>query len=210
MTTYQNANDRPAGVTSDRRLMTELITRPYSYQATTKNELAFTVIQTVTPVTGADVFFTLQNTDDQPLLVQEVRIYDALAAGEHINFMLGASYTPGGTSAALVAVNKKRSSVKLASSYSLCEGGVQITGHAGVTYYAKECATTTHYAVSLKDRPTALAQNRAFDLECALKLPDRRRGISLGEQHLAQVVEGGAGVVVGRGQPGFPQQHDSA
>ena len=166
MTTIQNANDRPGGVTNGNRLMVEAVVRDYPYHVIANNEMGFTVIETVTPVTGADVFFTLQNTYDRPLLVQEVRIYDALAAGEHINFMLGANYVIGGTSAALVAVNKKRSSTLLAASYSTCEGGVQITGHAGVTYFAKECVANTHYAVSLKNRPTILAQNRAFDLEC--------------------------------------------
>jgi len=166
MTTYQNANERPAGVTSEGRLMVEAVLRDYQYHVCTKNEKSFTVRETVTPVTGADVFLTIQNTHDRPLQIQAVRIYDALAAGEHINFMIGANYTIGGTHAALVSVNKKRSSTLLASSYSTIEGGVQITGHAGVTFMTKECVANTHYTVNLKNRPVVLAQNRAFDLEC--------------------------------------------
>lgn len=165
MTTLQNANDRPAGVTTDNRLMVEAVLRDYSYQVTAVNEMAFTVRETVTPVTAGAVFLTIQNTYDRPLLIQEVRIYDALAAGEYINFMIGANYVIGGTAAALVAVNKKRASTLLAASYSTIEGGINITGHAGVTFFAQQCIATTHYTVSLKNRPVVLAQNRAFDLE---------------------------------------------
>jgi len=165
MTTYQNANDRPAGVTTDGRLMVEVIGRDYAYHVTAVNEMGYTVLATVAPVTGADVFFTLQNTHDRPLLVQEVRIYDALAAGEYVNFMIGANYVIGGTSAAVEPVNRKVSSTLLASSYATIEAGVQITGHAGVTFHTAQMVANTYRAISFKNRPVVLAENRAFDLE---------------------------------------------
>ncbi len=165
MTTYQNANDRPAGVTTGGRLMVEVNVRDYAYHVTAVNEMGYTVLVTVAPVTGADVFFTLQNTHNRPLLVQEVRIYDALAAGEYVNFMVGANYVIGGTSAAVEPVNRKVSSTLLASSYATIEAGVQITGHAGVTFHTAQMVANTYRAINFKNRPVILAENRAFDLE---------------------------------------------
>lgn len=165
MTTYQNANDRPAGVTTDGRLMVELVGRDYSYHVTTVNEMGYTLLATVAPVTGADVFLTIQNTYDRPLLIQEVRIYDALAAGEYVNFMIGANYVIAGTSAAVEPVNRLISSTLLASSYATIEAGIQITGHAGVTFHTAQMVANTHRAINFKNRPVILAQNRAFDLE---------------------------------------------
>ena len=165
MTTYQNANDRPAGVTTDGRLMVEAVLRDYSYHVTGKNEMGYTVLATVTPVTGADVFLTIQNTHDRPLQIKEVRIFDALAAGEYVNFMIGANYVIGGTSAAVEPVNRKISSTLLASSYATIEAGVQITGHAGVTFHTAQMVANVERAISFKQRPVVLAQNRAFDLE---------------------------------------------
>ena len=166
MSTYENDANRPAGVTDDGRLMVEMIARDYSYHVTTNNEMCYTVRQTVTPVTGADVFLTIQNTHDRPLLIQEVRIYDELAAGEHINFMIGAIWPIGGTHAAVEPVNRMVSSTLLASSYATIEQGVTMTGHTGVTFHTAECIANTYRSISFKNRPVVLAQNRAFDLEC--------------------------------------------
>ena len=165
MTTYQNANDRPAGVTSDGRLMTEYINRDYAYHVVANNEMGYTLQQTVAPITGADVFVTIQNTHDRPMLIQEVRLYDALAAGEHFNFQIGANWVIGGTHAAVEPVNRKISSVLLASSYATIEQGVAMTGHTGVTMHTAEMVQNVYRAISFKNRPVILAQNRAFDIE---------------------------------------------
>jgi hypothetical protein len=164
MTTYQNANDRPAGVTTDGRLMVEMVNRDYSYHVTANNEMGYTMyLATVTP-TGADVFFTLQNTHDKPLLIQEVRLFDALAAGEHINFQVGAVWPIAG-GAAIEPVNRKVSSTLLASSYATIEQGVALSGHTGVTMHTAELVQNVQRAIDFKNRPVVLAQNRAFDLE---------------------------------------------
>jgi hypothetical protein len=165
MTTYQNANDRPAGVTSEGRLMVEGVLRDYSYHVTAENEMGFTVQQTVTPVTGADVFLTVQNTHDRPLLVQQIRINDALAAGEYVNFMIGANWVIGGTHAAVEPVNRFISSTLLASSYATIEQGVTLTGHTGVTFHTAQMVANVARVIDFKNRPVILAQNRAFDLE---------------------------------------------
>jgi hypothetical protein len=165
MTTAANQRDKPAGVTTGARLMVDVVARDYAYHVTAVNEMGFTVSETVTPITGADVFFSIQNTFKEPLLIQEVRIYDTLAAGEHINFMIGASWAIGGTSAALVAVNRKVSSTLAAASFATIEGGVQLTGHTGVTFHTAQMVDGVQRAISFKNRPVVLAENRAFDLE---------------------------------------------
>lgn len=166
MTTYANANDRPAGVTSDGRLQTEVVQVPYTDYSTRANEVGFTMyLAAVTPTGAADTFFSITNTDPRPLLIQEVRYYDA-HAGEFIHLQTGASYTlTGGT--AVEPVNRKVGSTLLASSYATIEQGVDITGNASATIMQSQAVQNTETTVSLKNRPIVLATNRCFELEAS-------------------------------------------
>ena len=166
MTTYQNANDRPAGVTSEGRLQVESINRDYNWHVTATNEMAYTMyLAAVTPTGAADVFFVIINTHDRPLLIQKVRYYDA-HAGEFIYLQTGASYTvAGGT--AVEPVNRKVGSTLLASSYATIEQGANITGDASATIMQSQAVQNTETIVDLKERPIVLAQNRCFNLEAS-------------------------------------------
>jgi hypothetical protein len=166
MTTYANANDRPAGVTSDGRLQTEVVQMRYQDYVTGTNEAGYTMyLAAVTPTGAADTFFSLTNTDPRPCLIQEVRYYDA-HAGEFIHLQTGASYTlVGGT--AVEPVNRKVGSTLLASSYATIEYGVDITGNASATVMESQAVQNTETTVSLKTRPIVLAQNRCFELEAS-------------------------------------------
>ena len=164
MSTYQNATDRPAAVTTDGRLMVEGVLRDYSYHVTANNEMGYTMFLLAVTPTGNDVFFTLQNTHDRPCLIQEVRLYDALAAGEHMAFQIGAVWPITG-GAAVEPVNRKVSSTLLASSYATIEQGVALTGPTGVTFHTSEFVQNVVRRISFKQFPVVLAQNRAFDIE---------------------------------------------
>ena len=164
MTTYQNANDRPAGVTSEGRLMVEGVLRDYSYHVTANNEMGYTMFLLAVTPTGNDVFLTIQNTHNRPLQIHEVRLFDALAAGEHMAFQIGAVWPITG-GAAVEPVNRKVSSTLLASSYATIEQGVALTGHTGVTFHTSEFVQNVVRRISFKNRPVILAQNRAFDIE---------------------------------------------
>lgn len=167
MTTYANDLDRPAGVTSDGRLMVDVIARDYVYHITARNEMAYTCyVAAVTPTGAADVFFTLINTHNLPLMVEKVRFYDA-HAGEIIHLQVGATYALGTTHAAVEPVNRKVGSTLLASSYCTCENGVDITGDASATIMEQQAVQNTETEIDLRKRPIVLAQNRCFNLEAS-------------------------------------------
>lgn len=166
MTTYANQRDKPAGVTSDGRLQTEVVQVPYGDYVTGTNEMGYTMyLAAVTPTGAADTFFSITNLDPRPLQIQEVRYYDA-HAGEFIHLQTGAVYTiTGGT--AVEPRNRKLGSTLLASSFAKIEQGVNMTGNASATLMQSQAVQNTETVVSLKNRPIVLAENRCFELEAS-------------------------------------------
>lgn len=166
MTTIQNANQRATGVTSEGRLQGEGIDRDYVLMSQVDDGWSFTAYDlTVTPTGAADVFFVLQNTSDYPVMLEELRFYDA-HAGEFIHVQVGANYTiTGGTT--LEPVNRTAGSANLASSRCTIEAGANITGDSSSTIMQIVAANNTETLVSFRNAPIILGKGQCVNLEAS-------------------------------------------
>jgi hypothetical protein len=167
MTTIQNENQTVTGVTSVGRLQCETIVQRYSDRVCMINGMAYTTyVASVTPAAAADVFYVMINTSDYPILIQELRYYDA-HAGEIIHIQTGATYTPATASAAVEPRNRLVGSTNLASSYATIENGTDITGDSSATIMESQAVNNTETVVSFRERPIVLARNRCLNLEAS-------------------------------------------
>jgi len=166
MTTIQNANQRATGVTSEGRLMGEGVRSPYVLKSQIDDGWSFTLYDlTVTPTGAADVFMVLQNTSDYPVMLEELRYYDA-HAGEFIHVQVGANYTiTGGTT--IEPVNRTAGSANLASERCTIEAGANITGDSSSTIRQSQAVQNTETIVNFRDAPILLGKGQCVNLEAS-------------------------------------------
>ena len=171
MPTINSGNGTAAGVTSDRRLMIESISRAYGTAVCMDYSKAFSFADdTVTPTGAADVFARIgvEGTNES-LIVTWIEVQ--CAAADVISVQLVANYTSVTSFADKVARNRNAGAqaTTLWTTYGLFQSDVDIEGDAGAvtTQIAQLAMPTlgTKYTLDLRSQPIVVPTGYSLILE---------------------------------------------